>query len=115
MFPFKFQLWRTKYDISPRKKESVNSQQRLQRQKIAKAISELSFCLKARLSVKLLTWKWIFYSRAHKTHFHNEGFALSLVLKVRFFELENGLLKLMKSSFTVEVKGPVIRIKLNGN
>ena len=39
------------------KKESVNSQQRLQRQKIAKAISELSFCLKARLGAKLLTWK----------------------------------------------------------
>ena len=115
MFPSKFQLWRTKCEISPREKESVNSQQRLQRQKIAKAISELSFCLKARLSAKLLTWKWIFYSRAHKIHFHNEGFALSLVLKVRFFELENGLLKLMKSSFTVEVKGPVIRIKLNGN
>ena len=33
----------------------------------------------------------------------------------RFFELEIGLLKLMKSSFTVEIKGPVITIKLNGN
>ena len=60
----------------------------------------------------------MFYSRAHKTpetHFQNEGFALSLVLKVGFLELEDGLFKLMKSSFTVKVKGPVIRIKLNGN
>ena len=37
------------------KKESVNSQQRLPRQIIAKAVSELSFSLKARLSAKLLT------------------------------------------------------------
>ena len=57
----------------------------------------------------------MFYSRAHKTHFQNEGFALSLVLKVGFLELEDGLFKLMNSSFTVKVKGPVIRIKLNGN
>ena len=44
-------------DLSDKKKESVNSQQRLQRQKTAKAISELSFCLKARLTAKLLTCK----------------------------------------------------------
>ena len=29
--------------------------------------------------------KMIFHSHANKTHFHNKGFALSLVLKVRFF------------------------------
>ena len=44
-------------DLSDKKKESVNSQQRLQRQKTVKAISELSFCLKARLTAKLLTCK----------------------------------------------------------
>ena len=38
--------------------------------------------------------KMIFNYDADKTHFHNKGFALSLVLKVRFFlELGNGLLK----------------------
>ena len=36
--------------------------------------------------------KMIFNYDANKTHFHNKGFALSLVLKVRFFELGNGLL-----------------------
>ena len=30
--------------------------------------------------------KMIFNYYANKTHFHNKGFALSLVLKVRFFE-----------------------------
>ena len=41
---------------------------------------------KARLSAKPLIWKWflIIYD-ANKTHFHNKGFALSLVLKVRVF------------------------------
>ena len=29
--------------------------------------------------------KMIFYYEANKTHFHNKGFALSLVLKVKFF------------------------------
>ena len=29
--------------------------------------------------------KMSFYSHANRTHFHNKGFALSLVLKVRFF------------------------------
>ena len=29
--------------------------------------------------------KMVFYCDANKTHFHNKGFALSLVLKVRFF------------------------------
>ena len=29
--------------------------------------------------------KMIFNYDANKTHFHNKGFALSLVLKVRFF------------------------------
>ena len=27
----------------------------------------------------------IFYSRANKTHFHKNGFALSLIMEVRFF------------------------------
>ena len=35
--------------------------------------------------------KIIFYSHANKTHFHKEGFALSLVLKVRVLEPGNGL------------------------
>ena len=36
--------------------------------------------------------KMIFNYHPNKTHFHNKGFALSLVLKVRFFlELGNGL------------------------
>ena len=30
--------------------------------------------------------KMIFNYDANKTHFHNKGFALSLVLKVRFFK-----------------------------
>ena len=34
--------------------------------------------------------KMIFNYDANKTHFHNTDFALSLVLKVRFLELENG-------------------------
>ena len=33
--------------------------------------------------------KMIFNYDANKTHFHNKGFALSLVLKVRFFETRN--------------------------
>ena len=37
--------------------------------------------------------KIIFNYDANKTHFHNKGFALSLVLKVRFLELGNGLFK----------------------
>ena len=34
-----------------------------------------------------------FYSLANKTHFHDKGFALTLVLKVSVFELGNGLSK----------------------
>ena len=34
-----------------------------------------------------------FYSHANKTLFHERGFALSLVLKVRVLELRNGLLE----------------------
>ena len=37
--------------------------------------------------------KMMFNYYANKTHFYNKGFALSLVLKVRFLELGNGLLK----------------------
>ena len=57
-----------------------------------------SFCFKARLSAKPLIRK-LFFPRANKTHFHKEvkeGFALSLVLKVRIFELGNGLLGLKR-------------------
>ena len=36
--------------------------------------------------------KMIFNYDANKTHFHSKGFALSLVLKVKFLELGNGLL-----------------------
>ena len=39
-----------------------------------------SLCFKARLSAK-----WWFFSHANKTHFHNKGFALGLILKVRVF------------------------------
>ena len=42
-------------------------------------------CFKVRLSAKVLVWKRFFYSHANKTHFHEKGFALSLVLKVRVF------------------------------
>ena len=38
--------------------------------------------------------KMIFYYEANKTHFHNKGFALSLVLKAKFLELGNGLFHL---------------------
>ena len=38
-----------------------------------------NLCFKARLSAKLLIWKWFF---------HKKGFALSLVLKVRVKELK---------------------------
>ena len=37
--------------------------------------------------------KMIFYSQANKTHSHKKGFALSLVLKVRAFELRHGQLE----------------------
>ena len=36
--------------------------------------------------------KMIFNNDANKTDFHGKGFTLSLVLKVRFLELGNGLL-----------------------
>ena len=35
--------------------------------------------------------KMIFYSHVNKTHFHNKGLALSLLSKVAFLELGNGL------------------------
>ena len=34
-----------------------------------------------------------FHSHANKTHYHDKGFALSLVLNVRVLELPNGLLE----------------------
>ena len=40
-----------------------------------------NLCFKARLNAKTLIWK-CFYSHANKTHFHNKGFALGLVLKM---------------------------------
>ena len=45
----------------------------------------------------------IFHSRANKTHFHKKGFAPSLILKVRVWELESGLFfacKLIKGNHT---------------
>jgi len=44
-----------------------------------------SLFFKARLSTKPLISKMIFHSHANKTHFHNKGFVLRLVLKVRIF------------------------------
>ena len=43
--------------------------------------------------------KMIFNYDANKTHFHNKGFALSLVLKAKFLELGNGLLHLSNPWF----------------
>ena len=45
---------------------------------------------KTRLNAKSLISKYII-SQANKAHFHMKGFALGLVLKVRFLELGNGL------------------------
>ena len=42
-----------------------------------------SLCFKPRLSANPIDMKMIFYSHANETHFHEKGFALSLVLKVR--------------------------------
>ena len=44
-----------------------------------------SLCFRAKLSGKSLIWNGFFYFHANKTHFHNQGFALSLVLKVSVF------------------------------
>ena len=46
-----------------------------------------SLCFNARLSSKPL----ILIIHANKTHFHQRGFALNLVLKVRFSESGNGI------------------------
>ena len=46
-----------------------------------------SLCFNARLSSKPL----ISIIHANKTHFHQRGFALKLVLKVRFSESGNGI------------------------
>jgi len=44
-----------------------------------------SLCFKTRLSAKPLVWKWIFYYYLNKTHIQNNGFAVTLVFKVRDF------------------------------
>ena len=43
-----------------------------------------SLCFKARLRPKPLIRKW-FFPHARKNRFHNKGFALGLILKVRVF------------------------------
>ena len=43
--------------------------------------------------------KMSYYSHTNKTHLHTEGFARSLVLKVRVLELENGLFTFPVRSF----------------
>ena len=49
--------------------------------------------------------KMIFNYYANKTHFHNKGFALSLVLKVRFFGTRKWpiteILRLLKDFFVM--------------
>ena len=56
-----------------------------------------SLCFKAR---KPFIWKQFFYSHANRTHFHNKGFTLGVVLKAEseFFWLENDLLSKGQSS-----------------
>ena len=49
-------------------------------------------CFKVSLTANLLIRKWFFYSHANITHFHKNGFALSLIWKWEFLELGNGLL-----------------------
>ena len=46
--------------------------------------------LQSEAKCEAIDMKMIFNYDANKTHFHNKGFALSLVLKVRFLELGNG-------------------------
>ena len=41
--------------------------------------------LQSEAKCEAIDMKMIFNYDANKTHFHNKGFALSLVLKVRFF------------------------------
>ena len=41
--------------------------------------------LQSKAKCDAIDMKMIFNYAANKTHFHNKGFALSLVLKVRFF------------------------------
>ena len=40
---------------------------------------------------EIIDMKWFFYFLANKTRFQNQGFALSLVLKVRVLKLGNDL------------------------
>ena len=58
-------------------------------------MSPLPSCLKSlfesEAKCKAIDLKMILYSYANKTRFHKKGCALSLVLKLRVFELENGL------------------------
>ena len=60
-----------------------------------------SFCFKARLSAKLLLIGNDFYSHANKPNFHKKGLVLSLVLKVRLLELENGPLYQLKAAVNI--------------
>ena len=46
--------------------------------------------LQSEAKCEAIDMKMIFNYDANKTHFHNKGFALSPVLKVRFLELGNG-------------------------
>ena len=54
----------------------------------------LSFpsCLKplfqSEAKCEAIDFKMIFYSHTNRTHFHNKGFALSLVLNVSFWNLD---------------------------
>ena len=45
--------------------------------------------------------KMIFNYYANKTHFHNKGFALSLILKVRFFGTRKWPIVLLEQSILV--------------
>ena len=51
--------------------------------------------------------KMIFNYYANKTHFHNKGFALSLVLKVRFF----GTRKWSIQKLTTATGPPTLRVR----
>ena len=48
--------------------------------------------------------KMSFYSHANKTHFHNKGFALRLVLKVRFFGTRKWPIETGGSTYDKRVK-----------
>ena len=59
------------------------------------AISEFPWASVSKLGlVRSLRYGNIFHSHANKTHFHNKGCALGLILKVRVLELGSGLFKI---------------------